>query len=71
MAEKKPMQPIAGLWISGVVGVVWCAVLAFWVLAVPEPFEMPGGLAPVILAVGAVVQLGMAAMYAVRMRRTR
>ncbi|AWZ08264.1 MULTISPECIES: hypothetical protein [unclassified Streptomyces] len=69
MTVKKPMPPMAGLWISGVVGVAWCGVLVFWLLMVPEPLEMPGGLVPAIMVAGAVAQLGMAAMYAVRLRR--
>ncbi|CAM5671777.1 hypothetical protein SAVIM338S_07050 [Streptomyces avidinii] len=71
MTEKKPMQPRAGLWISGVVGAAWCGVLLFWLLVVPEPLDMPGGLVPAVMAVGAVAQLGMAAVYAVRLRASR
>lgn len=71
MTVKKPMHPKAGLWISGVVGVAWCGVLVFWLLVVPQPLDMPGGLVPEIMTVAGVAQLGMAAVYAVRLRRTR
>ncbi|MCJ0872059.1 hypothetical protein [Streptomyces sp. AP-93] len=71
MMAKKPMHPKAGLWISGVAGVAWCGVLAFWLLVVPEPLDMPGGLVPAILTVGLVAQFGMAAMYVVRLRSSR